>query len=43
MKITEVIIQLSMLIEVEGNLELTDDFSVRQNEYGSISIISNNE
>ena len=43
MKITEVIKHLSSLIEVEGNLELTDDFSVRKNEHGSFSIISNNK
>jgi hypothetical protein len=42
MKITEVIKHLSSLIEVEGNLELTDDFSVRKNN-GSFSIISNNK
>ena len=43
MKITEVIKHLSSLIEAEGNLELTNDISIRKNGHGSFTIISNNK
>ena len=41
MKATELISHLATMIDVHGNLELSDDFSIKKNKYESITIIAN--